>query len=201
MCSLITSLRSGFIEVSSSSKLSTLSPGVPLLISPLNSIPGVNTITCPLACPNPPQLFLRTKQHNSLSRSQHLSVPRTQKGFYRTPLFFLVPCTRTTVLLHFVFTMSNPTSNQVLHPENPTMGKEASAPKERGQIRVLSDGSLLYYEPLTKIEGGRPNHHCISKEYIVDCLTVPAVRLNDIRPKLVQEASNKLSYSQPLTQS
>lgn len=50
--------------------------------------------------------------------------------------------------------MSSSTSNQVLHPTNPVLVKDTNVPRERGQTRVISDGSLLYREPLTDKEGG-----------------------------------------------
>lgn len=49
--------------------------------------------------------------------------------------------------------MSNPTSNQVLRPENPVLVKDANVPRENGQTRFLPDGSLLYHEPLTNTDG------------------------------------------------
>lgn len=49
--------------------------------------------------------------------------------------------------------MSLSISDQILHPTNPTMLKDMNTPKERGQTRVLPDGSLLYLEPITRNEG------------------------------------------------
>ena len=49
--------------------------------------------------------------------------------------------------------MSNPISKQVLHPKNPVLLKGVNIPREKGQTRVLQDGSLLYREPLTNTEG------------------------------------------------
>ncbi|CAD6583495.1 MAG: hypothetical protein ASARMPRED_001342 [Alectoria sarmentosa] len=74
--------------------------------------------------------------------------------------------------------MSDFISKQVLHPKNPVLLKGVNVPREEGRTRILQNGSLLYREPLTNIE-------------------VPAVRLDDIRPRLVQEASNKMSYRFP----
>lgn len=50
--------------------------------------------------------------------------------------------------------MANPASILVVHPENPSMGKDTSTPKETGQTRALPDGTLLYLEPVAKTEGG-----------------------------------------------
>ncbi|KAM0798790.1 hypothetical protein BDR22DRAFT_890910 [Usnea florida] len=74
--------------------------------------------------------------------------------------------------------MSSSTSEQVLHPQNPILLKDVNTPRERGQTRVLPDGGLLYREPITDTE-------------------VPAVRLQDIRPRLVEQASTKKSYRFP----
>lgn len=49
--------------------------------------------------------------------------------------------------------MSSPISDHVLHPTTPTMLKDMNTPKEKGQTRVLADGSLLYLEPITRKEG------------------------------------------------
>ena len=56
------------------------------------------------------------------------------------------------------FTMSE-ASDQVLHPTNPTLAKDLNTPKERGDIRFLADGSLLYREPITDTEGKKPSSH------------------------------------------
>ena len=49
--------------------------------------------------------------------------------------------------------MPNQTSNQALHPTNPTLEKDVNLPREKGQTRVLPDASLLYREPITGEEG------------------------------------------------
>ena len=49
--------------------------------------------------------------------------------------------------------MSSTTSEEVLHPQNPILLKDVNTPKERGQTRVLPDGSLLYREPINDTEG------------------------------------------------
>ena len=92
--------------------------------------------------------------------------------------------------------MSISTSNQVLHPTNPTLLKDVNVPKEKGQIRILENGSLLYREPITEEEGERRDHLPRCRTDIADSAAVPAVRLEDIRSRLVKEESKKLSYSQ-----
>ena len=64
--------------------------------------------------------------------------------------------TRGFLYLFSVFTMSNININE-LHPVNPVLAKEVNTPKEKGQTRVLPDGSLLYLEPLTATEGKLPH--------------------------------------------
>lgn len=55
--------------------------------------------------------------------------------------------------------MSYSTSDHVLHPESPALGKETNTPREPGQTRVLPDGSLVYLNPMTDTEGGQPYDH------------------------------------------
>lgn len=43
-------------------------------------------------------------------------------------------------------------SDQVIHPTNPTLLRDVKVPKERGDIRFLHDGSLLYREPIINTE-------------------------------------------------
>ena len=49
--------------------------------------------------------------------------------------------------------MRHITFDQGLHPINPVLATGESIPKEKGRTRVLPDGSLVYHEPLTDIEG------------------------------------------------
>lgn len=91
--------------------------------------------------------------------------------------------------------MALPLSTHTLQPKNPTLLRDVNIPRERGQTRVLPDGSLLYREPLTDTEGKYLNPHLRGTEHMANRSTVPAVRLEDIRPRLVQEAATKRSYS------
>lgn len=97
--------------------------------------------------------------------------------------------------------MSNLTLKKDLHPENPVLVKDINTPKERGQTRVLPDGSLLYLEPLSNTECESPYRGHQSGGLLADRAAVPAVRLEDIRPRLVQQASRTKSYSQYSIQS
>lgn len=98
--------------------------------------------------------------------------------------------------------MSESTSNGVLHPTNPGLLKDLNIPKEKGQTRTLPDGSLLYREPLTDTEGKyQPIQHPREGGLLADRSVVPAIRLDDIRPRLVHEASKKKSYSESPTHS
>ena len=94
--------------------------------------------------------------------------------------------------------MSASTSNQNLHPTNPTLLKDVNVPKEKGQTRILENGSLLYREPITQEEGEWLNQCSHCRKDIANSAAVPAVRLDDIRSRLVKEESKKLSYRQSL---
>ena len=55
------------------------------------------------------------------------------------------------VFLFFGCSTAQPSeaSDQPIHPTNPTLLRNLKVPKERGEIRFLHDGSLLYREPIT----------------------------------------------------
>ena len=63
--------------------------------------------------------------------------------------------------------MPNQTSSQSLHPTNPTLVKDMNIPREKGQTRILPDGSLLYREPIMGEEGERSyqSHQSKRKQY------------------------------------
>ena len=52
----------------------------------------------------------------------------------------------------------------VLHPVNPVLAKDLNTPKEKGSIRFLPDGSILYREPITDKEGKKPSLQQLRKK-------------------------------------
>ena len=54
--------------------------------------------------------------------------------------------------------------DKTIHPTNPVLVKDLNTPKEKGHIRFLPDGSLLYREPITDVESKKPSPYQSTKK-------------------------------------